>query len=748
MAFQANAVMRVSGKPERAPRAQRPIVIDERELMEQLRQKIESIVSKLQVLADDQVSKKVQIEERWYEDLRQYHGRYSAKVETELKAAEKSRVFVKQTRAKTLAWEARLSDMLFPTDDKNWGIGPTPVPSLTDQAKRAVAKRDQLLSQANAAQQGGNPEQASALAQQAQVHADTANQIQADMDEARRRSVLMEAEIEDQLVECKYNIRCRDAIHDACKLGSGIMKGPLTSNRMSRQWEAAPDGSGWVMKDISDPRPEMCRVDPWNFFPDMSARCPDDMEFTFERYLYTKKDLRKLAKKPGFDANAINTLLRQGPQEAMPPYVAHLRNITGLNESLEPRYQVWEYHGPLDHEDVVSIFAMLGDDEMLAQVQEDEVTEYNVIVWFCQGVLLKFGMHPLDSGDSLYSIFAFEKDETSVFGFGVPYLMRDSQNAINGSWRMMLDNAGLSVGPQVVIDMTQVEPVNGSWKLEPRKLWRRKKAGVTGGVSPFEVHNIPNNQAELAGIIRLAMQFADDEVSMPLIAQGEQASHITPTANGMSMLMNSANVVFRRVVKNFDDDMTTPNIRRLYDWNMQFSPRDDIKGDMQVNARGSSVLLVRELQSQNLMAITTQWSAHPVLSALLKVAPAARKTVQSMMIDADEIIKTDEELAQDAQAAAQQPQQPSPDMLKLEIAKLQSQTQLQIAQLNRDTEMMKLAEQKNMKIEELQAMLAGKELDHASKERILAGEIAAEDRRTKEAAAAGEQPAGSGGYIS
>ncbi len=84
----------------------------------------------------------------------------------------------------------------------------------------------------------------------------------------------------------------------------------------------------------------------------------------------------------------------------------------------------------------------------------DPLDEINVIVWFCQGHLLKFAEQPMESGDLLYSVFSFERDDTSMFGFGVPNLMRDSQKAINGGWRMTMDNAGLSVGPQVVVDTT------------------------------------------------------------------------------------------------------------------------------------------------------------------------------------------------------------------------------------------------------------------------------------------------------
>jgi thioredoxin reductase len=48
----------------------------------------------------------------------------------------------------------------------------------------------------------------------------------------------------------------------------------------------------------------------------------------------------------------------------------------------------------------------------------------------------------------------------------------------------------------------------------------------------------------------------------------------------MSLLYNASTVVLRRSVKFFDDHMTVPLINKFYEWNMQFNPREDIKGDM------------------------------------------------------------------------------------------------------------------------------------------------------------------------
>lgn len=713
-----------------APAPEEAAIIDtqaaEREWL-RLKDAAAAIIQRLDRLAAEAVGKRAEVEQRWLEDLRQHAGRYDAETERRLKDGKRSRLFVRLTRAKTRTWVARLSDLLFPTDDRNWGIRPTPVPELVDIAGQGSA----------------NPDAAAAAAM---------------IEEAGRRAEAMQAEIEDQLIECRYAASARDALADAVKLGTGIMKGPVVGGAARRRWQEVQPGVH-ALVDEADPRPVFTRVDPWSFFPDPTASRIEEAEYTFERHLMTAKDMRALARLPSVDADAIRRLLRDGARETPPSYLSDLKAIAGEATGTDGRFTVWEYHGPLTAEELTGLFALSGDEAGMADYAEaDPLDEVAVVVWFCGGEVLKFGIHPLDSGESLYSAFRFSVEDGSFWGLGVPALMRDSQSALNAAWRMMMDNGGLSTGPQIVIDRSAVEPADGSWDLTPRKVWI-SKPGAPRTSPVFEAFHIDSRQGELANTIGLARQFADEETLLPVIAQGEQAAHVTQTANGMAMLMNSANVVFREVVKKFDDDMTAPNIRRLYDWNMQFNPKPGIKGDMQADARGTSVLLVRELQAQNLMTMAAQFAAHPVFGGMIKAAPLLRKLVQAHQLTADEIVKSDDEIAHEAQQQAEAMQQqaqqgaagaPPADpatearmqaqqmqaeaqMAKIQadvqIAQLDAQTRIQVAQMDRETALIKLAEQRNLKLEELQARLAMAASDQQHKERVFAAEVGFKNRQ-------------------
>lgn len=719
---------------------------------------LKAIASRLETDADDRVQKRQVLEKRWIEDLCQIQGVYDKKTLTDLKNSKKSTAFVNQTRPKTNACEARLSDMLFPTDDRNWGIGPTPVPELTESARESVATAEAAAEEANAAMERGDQGAAAKAVEIGQQAAEAASNLQAEIEEAKKRSDLMAAEIDDQLREAHYASEARDAIRDACRLGTGIMKGPIpAADRIRRGWKAVTDNVYKMTFKQDLNRLAFVRVDPWTFFPENDAMSIEESESNFERHMMTKRDLRKLAKMPGFDKEAIRRLITGGPNKTLPTYITELRGVSDELQApvRDGRYQVWEYRGPLTDEDIKTLCACRASGEVAKAFLEDEIDpliEVTAVVWVCQGEVLKFGLNHMDSGEGIYSVFNLEKDDASVWGQGIPYLMRDSQKVMNGAWRMMMDNAGLAAGPQIVINQEAVEPADGEWGLTPRKIWRRKSTSTD--TRPFEVHEISMHQPELAGIIEMAKQFIDDETSISVLAQGEQGQNVTQTMGGMAILMNAVNVVFRRMVKNFDDDMTVPNISRAYDFLMQFSEKDEIKGDFKVDARGSSVLLVREIQAQNLMLLATQATSHPVLGILLKAAPLLRKAVQSMMIVADEVVVSDEELEQIIKAQAEQ-EGTDPETMKMQIeqqiAEAENQTRLQIANMDRDTQMMKLAEDRNMKVEDIAAQLEKlriqsaadfekKRIETDSKERMFAAEAAIE--------AVAPQGGGSGGYFS
>jgi len=607
--------------------------------------------SKLHRLAQDQVSARQMIETRWLADLRQYHGEYTPQ---ELDRMEgRSSVYVNITRNKTRAAISRLADMLLPADDRNYGIKPTPIPETSalvpDEEKQA-------------AKEGA--------------------------DEAARA---MEEQIADDFEEARYYAHTRDIIEDACIYGTGVLKGPTIVNRTRQAWSTDPQTGQSALEIQQEYRPSVERVDPWDFFPDMSAQSMDEAEFVFERKLINRKQLRELAELPGVMLDQLRQAMEDEDSQG---HIANdrrdeLREITGVDTvSTAKRWELWEYWGPLDKDEL----RVAG-----VEVDDDPLVEYTGSVLMVGNKVVKASLNPLDSGAIPYSVFNWEADGSSIFGFGVPYLMRQPQKVTNAAWRMMMDNAAVSAGPQIIVNKRAVTPADGDWQINRMKVWQ-----ATGDVpvdQAFGVYNINSNQGDLSAIFQMAQQLADTETNLPILLQGEGTSGGpgASTATGMQMLMNNSNIVLRSAVKNFDDGVTVPTVRRFYDFHMAYTDRPEIKGDFDTVAKGTSVLIAREEQQEKLMMLAQLAGSNPEFARMTDWQAMYKEILRTMSVSADNVTIDDEELEQ------QQEQQGPDTETQLKMQELQiKQAEQQLKQQQAELDAQKSAQEMQLKSQQQQ----------------------------------------------
>jgi len=672
------------------------------ELELEIAERLHVFASRLSKLCHEQVAKRSQIEQRWLEDLRQYHGEYSADEASRLARAKGSEVFVNITRNKTNAAEARLQDMLFPTDDRNFAIQPTPVPELDALAERNPQSPD-----------------------------DPAVYAREQVALAKKSAELMQEEIDDQLIESRYQIKARDVIHDACQLGTSVIKGPIIIGRTKKRWDIMPDGMS-MLQVVEALEPTVERIDPWDFFPDMSARVIDEAEFVFERRRMSKKQLREMAKLPGVLVSQVRELVKGSAKSThiAKDFIDDIRNITGINTVGEGnKYEIWEYHGPISKSELIDALYMQegGIDETDVDELDDEV---DAVVFFSGEKVIKVAVNPMETNDRPFAVFNWEKDESSIFGFGVPYLMRNPQRVINASWRMMMDNAGLAVADQLVVNKELLSPADGSWEMTPKKVWYlRDKTRSVG--EAFASFSTPSHQVDLANIFSMARQLADEETNLPLIAQGEMAPHVTKTSSGMAMLMNSSNIVLRKAVKNWDDDVTRPLISRFYDWNMQFSENPAIKGDFSIEARGSSALLVREKQQENLMIYANISAQNPELFKRRDWAGLDQEIAKSLEVPYELITKPQSEITEMEEQEMAMAEAPNPEMEAAQFEMQMKQAEFQLEQQKLQVDAQIKANQFQLKEMEIQMDQQMKQAEMAQEERIKVAEIAAKAEMTE-----------------
>jgi hypothetical protein len=227
---------------------------------------------------------------------------------------------------------------------------------------------------------------------------------------------------------------------------------------------------------------------------------------------------------------------------------------------------------------------------------------------------------------------------------------------MNGFMRMAVDNAVMSGNLLIEVDETNLVP-GQDLSVYPGKVFRRQ--GGAPGQAIFGT-KFPNVSGENMQLFDKARVLADESTGFPSFAHGQTGVQgVGRTASGISMLMGAASGAIKNVIKNVDDYLLRPLGERLYRFNMQFDFDPNIRGDLEVKARGTESLMANEVRSQRLMQFM-QIASNPTLAPFAKFQYIIREIAKSLELDPDKVTNNMNEAAIQAELMKQfqQPAEP------------------------------------------------------------------------------------------
>lgn len=572
------------------------------------------------------------------------------------RTATRSTVVMNITRPYVDAASARVADMLLPTDDTPWGLSPTPKPQLLNKAVMTTPLAPPSQPQG---MPGQPPEMAGMPGMPPGIPPpEPTAQALADAEEQQAKDACEVAttQIEDWLVQCQWHAEVRKMIEDCARLGTGILKGPTPARRKHRKMQQANGEIKLVIEESICP--ESRCISPWNLYPD--GACGENVQDgsgVWERDALSAKALRELKKLDGYIESQIDKVLDEGP--GAKGEVGYQSKVKASDRDV---FDVWYYHGCADREDL---------DAAGVDVPEEGDVTAHCVVTMVNNRVIKAAINPLDSGEFPYDVMAWQRKAGLPYGTGVAMQINVPQRMLTGAVRNMNDNAGLSAGPQIVARKGSISPADGKWEMTPRKFWWANEDADPGAVQQaFMVFNIPTMQQELLNIAQYAMKMAEDVTGLPAMMQG-QNTNAPDTVGGMQMMQNNAGTVLRRIARLFDDKVTEPHIRRYYEWLMLYGDDDAAKGDFQIDARGSTALVERDMQNQSIMQMGAL-ATNPAFG--IDPQKWFTEMLKSQRLDPVRFLMDEEQKA----AMAQQPPPVDP---ALEIAKMRAEMEMQKAQL-------------------------------------------------------------------
>jgi len=608
-------------------------------------------------------------EERWLKAYRNYRGLYGPDVQ--FTDTEKSRVFVKVTKTKTLAAYGQIVDVLFGNNKFPMSVDPSILPD-------GVAESVHINIDPNAAQ-AGDALSATTRDEPAKPYligpdtellpgetmADLKNRLGPLKDKlapvsekiiegegtgattvtfhpAMIAAKKMEKKIHDQLQESGASVHLRSMAFEMALLGTGTMKGPFAVDKEYPNWN--DDGE---YEPLVKTVPECSHVSIWNFYPDPEATSMNDAEYVVERHKMSRTQLRTLKGRPYFMKDAIELAIDKGPDYIQKHWEMTMEDNNTHQES--ERWEVLEFWGYVDAD-------ILEENGVNIPKDYKDMDELSANVWICNGEVLRLVLNPFKPARIPYYAVPYEHNPYSFFGVGIAENMDDTQTLMNGFMRMAIDNAALS--GNLIIEMDETNLVPGQdLSVYPGKVFRRQ--GGAPGQAIFGT-KFPNVSQENMQLFDKARVLADESTGFPSFAHGQTGvSGVGRTASGISMLMSAANGSIRTVVKNVDDYLIRPLGKAFFSFNMQFDFDPDIRGDLEVRASGTESLMANEVRSQRLMQFL-QVAQNPVLAPFAKMDYIIREIAKSMDLDPDKVTNSMQDAAIQAEILKgfQAPQQP------------------------------------------------------------------------------------------
>ena len=593
-------------------------------------------------------AKQMTVEPRMIQNMRARRGEYDPEKLAAIREMGGSEIYANLTSVKCRSASSWLRDVLMSTgSERPWTLRPTPVadlpPDLNDEIVQKVAAP---LAQAMMA---GQQVPDDALKQALQDARDEAlNAVQA---EARRRADRMSDKMEDQLVQGGW-LQALDAfIEDITTFPTAVLKGPVIRRRKMLKWVPTADGK-FEAKAEDVLREEWERVSPFHIYPSPAATTVQD-GFIIERHKLTREDLNAMIGVEGYDDASIRMVLEHYGQGGLREWLTNdvaqassegkattqiAQNVDGLIDAL----QFW---GSVQGR-------MLIEWGMSEEEIPDPTREYNVEAWLIGIYVIKATLNYDPLGRKPYYKASYEDVPGSWWGNSVADLIRDSQIVVNAAARSIVNNMGIASGPQVTVNVERLAPGEDVTQMTPWRIWQVTNDVSGGGQAPVNFYQPDSRIAELMGVFEKFQQMADEYSGLPKYLAGE-AGGAGRTASGLSMLMGNAGKAIKQVVANIDIGVMTPLLERLYDHNMQYSDDPDLKGDVQIVARGASSLINKEtaqLRRNEFLAAT----ANPIDMQIVGVegrAAILRETARNLDMDIDKVVPPMGKLQQKLAAA-------------------------------------------------------------------------------------------------
>jgi|TARA_B110000263_G_C15311512_1_gene513613 hypothetical protein len=597
------------------------------------------------------------IERIMLKGMRQRNGEYEPDKLSAIHSQGGSIIYMGITEVKCRAAESWLRDILLDTGTPPWDLGPTPLPDLSptqaEEIEQAFAAS--VLSIVETAGQAPTEDEMAGLKEM--VTQDYRFKI---LQEAQNRADRMKVRISDQFAHGGWAEAFDDFITDLATFPCAFIKGPVVRRQRRLEWTTGENGET-IAKAGEELAPEYERVDPFKIYPEPGITNIDE-GYVFEHHPLTRMELSELIGVPNYDEEAIRKILQD---ENLTSWV----NEDVQFEKEESERKTQSHNRPTEIFDALEFHGKISG-KMLREwgLEEDEIPdearEYEACIWIVGNYIVKAVLNYDPLGEKPYAKTSLIKSPGAFWGKGIPEVIADVQSICNAAARALVNNMGISSGPQVEVNLERIPPNEDITQMHPWKIWQVTNDPLGASAPAVRFTQPEDNATTLMQVYEKFSALADDHSGIPSYISGDLNVHgAGRTASGLSMLMGSAGKGIRQVVMHIDSDVIKKIVHRQFVYNMRYDPDESIKGDVEIIARGAINLAVKETVNVRRIEFLQATANEIDMEIVGKEGRAAilREVAKGLQMPVDDIIPSREKSgfsermnAQQAMAAQQQ----------------------------------------------------------------------------------------------
>lgn len=553
-------------------------------------------------------AKRQRTEQEILESLRAYNGEYSQEELAILKATGSSDIFMEIPATKVRVAASWIKDVLLPARGKSWSLKPAPLPDLPDEieAKIQMAMKSEFEAVVVAPK---------ATTEEAQESIKETNQKARDIREAIQDEIQKEALFQLQPIETaidtafhkgSFYTALNDFIDDFCIFPTAFLKGPIVTKKKTLTYQngkaVADDSFIFYNK----------RVSPLDMYPAPEAESVQDGNLC-EHMRLSKAELAALRGVPGYSTEAINAILASEPVATWVPntYIEEEKadeerkgTSTYANRNI---FHSLHFHGSVSGDKLID-WGMEG-------VDASGVYEVEALLVADKVVKVSLNDDPLLRRP--YYSASYQTRPGSIWGRGIPQLIKGSYRMCNATVRSLSNNMGISSGPQAMVKVDLLADDTEVGNLVPFQV-HQVVSDQAGSGEPITFFQPRSNANEFLGVYKEFELRADEACGVPKVSHGNaERAGLPPTAQGLAMILETASKQIKDAIRNIDSNVLIPRVEYQFYWTVTQS-KINYSGDINVVALGSAAI-INESAQQIKRAEFLQITANPIDQKIMGV---------------------------------------------------------------------------------------------------------------------------------